>query len=76
MRCERALMLTIAEIYVCGVSTLWVKGILSKVGIEGISSLQVSRAAKEMDGDFKRWRERPLGEARYLQLDARYVEDG
>ena len=72
MRCERALMLTIAEMYVRGVSTRRIKGLLAKMGIEGISSSQVSRAAKEMDVELERWRERPLGEARYLQLDARY----
>ena len=56
MRCERALMLTIAEMYVRGVSTRRFKGILGKMGIESVSSLHVSRAAKEMDEKLERWR--------------------
>lgn len=42
------------------------------MGIENVSSSQVSHAAKALDEELDRWRERPLGEARYLQLDARY----
>ena len=41
--------------------------------------MQVSRATKQLDEILQQWRERPLGEMRYLFLDARYEkvrEDG
>ncbi len=37
-----------------------------------VSSTQVSRAAAELDAVLAAWRERPLGEYRYVYLDARY----
>jgi len=37
-----------------------------------VSSSQVSRATAELDEHFKQWRERPLGEMAYLQVNARY----
>jgi putative transposase len=45
---------------------------LDKFGIDGLSCSQVSRASKRLDHDLEQWRERPLGEVRYLILDARY----
>ena len=72
IRCERALMGAVAEMYVRGVSTRRIGGLLKAMGIEGISPSQVSRAARALDEKLRRWRERPLGEVRYLQLDARY----
>ena len=72
IRCERALMAAIAEMYVRGVSTRRIGGLLKSMGVEGISPSQVSRAARALDEKLRRWRERPLGEVRYLQLDARY----
>ena len=71
-RSSRALMLAVAEMYVKGVSTRDVADILDKFGIDGISSSQVSRASKLLDHDLEQWRNRPLGEMRYLILDARY----
>ena len=71
-RSSRALMLAVAEMYVKGVSTRDVADILDKFGIDGLSSSQVSRASKLLDHDLEQWRERPLGEVRYLILDARY----
>ena len=71
-RASRALMLAVAEMYVKGVSTRDVADILDKFGIEGMSSSQVSRASKLLDDDLEQWRDRPLGEIRYLILDARY----
>jgi putative transposase len=71
LRSERALKLAVAEMYVQGVSTRNVAAITEKLcGLE-ISSTQVSRAACELDGVLKAWRERPLGECPYLFLDAR-----
>lgn len=40
-------------------------------GVE-ISAAQVSRASAQLDATLQEWRERPLGEIRYLYLDARY----
>jgi putative transposase len=71
-RSSRALMLAVAEMYVKGVSTRDVADILDKFGIDGISSSQVSRASKLLDHELEQWRNRPLGEMRYLILDARY----
>lgn len=71
-RSSRALMLAVAAMYVKGVSTRDVADILDKFGIDGLSSSQVSRASKLLDHDLEHWRNRPLGEVRYLILDARY----
>ena len=65
-------MLAVAEMYIKGVSTREVEAILRQFGIEGLSSTQVSRAAKQLDVELEQWRNRPLGEVRYLILDARY----
>jgi len=71
-RSERALKVAIAEMYVKGISTRRVTGVLEKMcGLE-ISSTQVSRAAKMLDEELDKWRNRPLGEYLYLILDAHY----
>ena len=72
LRSERALVTTLAEMYVQGVSTRKVKAITEELcGIE-ISAMQVSRAAAQLDEVLQQWRERPLGEIMYLYVDARY----
>lgn len=72
LRSERALVTTLAEMYVQGVSTRKVKAITEQLcGIE-ISAMQVSRAAAQLDEVLQQWRERPLGEITYLYVDARY----
>ena len=72
MRSERALVAALAEMYVKGVSTRKVKAITEELcGVE-ISAMQVSRATAELDAVLQEWRERPLGEIRYLFLDAIY----
>jgi len=72
LRSERALVATLAEMYVQGVSTRKVKAITEELcGIE-VSSMQVSRATAQLDGVLQEWRERPLGEITYLFVDARY----
>lgn len=72
MRSERALVIALAEMYVQGVSTRKVKAITEELcGVE-ITPMQVSRAAAKLDTVLQEWRERPLGEIRYLFLDARY----
>lgn len=72
LRSERALVTTLAEMYVQGVSTRKVKAITEQLcGVE-ISAMQVSRAAAQLDGVLQEWRERPLGEITYLYVDGRY----
>jgi transposase-like protein len=72
LRSERALAMTLAEMYVQGVSTRKVKAITEQLcGVE-ISAMQVSRATARLDGVLQEWRERALGEIPYLYLDARY----
>jgi putative transposase len=74
-RTERALTLTIAEMYFQGVSTRRVSAILSQLaGTLEISASQVSRAAAQLDEQLDLWRNRPLHEVAYpyLVLDARY----
>lgn len=72
LRSERALTITLAEMYVQGVSTRRVKTITEQLcGVE-ISATQVSRATAQLDEVLQEWRERPLGEISYLYVDARY----
>jgi transposase-like protein len=72
LRSERALTITLAEMYVQGVSTRRVKAITEQLcGVE-ISATQVSRATAQLDEVLQEWRERPLGKIVYLYLDARY----
>ena len=71
-RSERALKLSLAEMYVQGVSTRKVKAITEKLCGFEVTSAQVSRATAELDEHFKQWRERAIGAMPYLQVDARY----
>jgi transposase-like protein len=72
LRSERALTLALAEMYVQGVSTRKVAAITEQLcGVE-LSSMQVSRAAAQLDTVLEQWRSRPLGRCVYLYLDARY----
>lgn len=71
-RSERALKLAIAEMYVKGISTRRVTGVLEKMcGLE-ISSTQVSRVATLLDEELQIWRQRKLEAFPYLVLDAHY----
>jgi putative transposase len=72
LRSERALTLSLAEMYVQGVSTRKVTAIVEQLCGSAISSSQVSRAAGLLDEKLQAWRTRPLGEMAYLYLDARY----
>lgn len=71
-RASRAVMACIAEMYVKGVSTRDVQNVMTKLGLKSLSSSQVSRANALLDQELVAWRERPLGEVRYLVVDARY----
>jgi putative transposase len=68
----RAVMLAVAEMYIKGVSTRDAEAVMRAFGLESLSSSQVSRAAALLDGELEAWRNRPLGEIRYMTLDARY----
>ena len=72
LRSERALLLSIAEMYVQGVSTRRVKKIVEALCGMDVSSSQVSRAAAELDELLEAWRTRELGRYRYVILDAQY----
>ena len=72
LRSERALTMTLAEMYVQGVSTRKVKEITEQLCGFEISAEAVSRATAQLDAVLQEWRERPLSEIRYLYLDARY----
>jgi putative transposase len=73
LRSERALLLTLAEMYVQGVSTQKVARITEQLCGHAVSSSQVSRATAQLDESLKAWRERALGECPYLYLDALYI---
>jgi transposase-like protein len=74
-RSSRAVLLAVAEMYVKGVSTRDVEAVMAEFGIQSLSSTQVSRAAKLLDGELDAWRNRPLGAVRHLFLDARYEKE-
>lgn len=71
-RSEKALRLALAEMYVQGVSTAKVTKITEEMCGCEISSSEVSRVAAQLDEELEKWRNRPLGEIKYLIVDARY----
>jgi putative transposase len=71
-RSERALKLAVAEMYLQGVSTRKVTAVMEQLCGREVTSMQVSRAVAALDDELTKWRERPLGETPYVQLDARY----
>jgi len=72
LRSERALTLTLAEMYVTGVSTRKVARITEQLCGCAVSSTEVSRATAQLDPILEGWRNRTLGLIPYLFLDARY----
>jgi putative transposase len=62
----------LAEMYVQGTSTRKVNAIVVSLCGTEVSSQLVSKATAELDPHLESWRKRPLGEMRYLFLDARY----
>ena len=72
LRSEKALKVTIAEMYLQGVSTRKVTAVMQELCGLDVTSSQVSRAMAALDEELASWRERPLGEMPYLLLDARY----
>jgi len=72
IRSERALKVSLAEMYVQGVSTRKVAKITEELCGFAVSSQEVSRAAQLLDEELQSWRTRPLGCFPYVFLDARY----
>ena len=71
-RSEQALISVIQEAVVKGVSTRKIEAVLDELGIAGISAGQVSQLCTALDDKVRQFRERPLGEIRYLWVDAVY----
>jgi transposase-like protein len=72
-RSEKALVITIAEMYISGVSTRKVKRIMEDLCGTGISKSQVSDLVQKFDEPLQAWRNRRLIVGYiYLIFDARY----
>jgi len=72
-RSEKAFVAALAEMYVQGVSTRKVGGIVEQLCGHGISKSQVSELTKSLDVSLKAWRERILKkEYTYIIFDAIY----
>jgi putative transposase len=71
-RAEKALASVVMQAYVEGVSTRRVDDVAQAMGIEGISSSQVSRICKDLDEIVEQWRTRPLdaGPYPFMWIDA------
>jgi len=72
-RSEKALTLTLVEMYLQGVSTRKVGNIVEELCGHKISKSQVSELTKKLDGDLEAWRRRPLTkDYAYIIVDALY----
>jgi putative transposase len=71
-RSEQALISVIQEAVVQGVSTRKIEVVLEQFGIAGVSAGQVSQLCAELDEKVLQFRERSLGESRYVWVDALY----
>lgn len=71
-RSERALMASMAEMYVQGVSTRKVTKILTELcGLE-VSSSQISNVTASLDKGISEWKNQAIGSIAYLYVDAHY----
>ena len=74
-RAERALVATVREAYVQGVSTRRVDELVKALGLDGISKSQVSVLCQELDTEVERFRTRKLeGTYPYVWVDATFVK--
>ncbi len=72
-RSEKALALSIMEMYVQGVSARKVAAITETLCGRSFSSQQVSKLAKGLDEKVTEWKNRPIeGEYPYIVVDPRY----
>ena len=69
-RSEQALISVIQEAVVKGVSTRKIEAVLEELSVAGISAGQVSQLCVALDDKVRQFREQPLGEIRYLWVDA------
>lgn len=75
-RCDKALLISILEMVVNGVSTRKVTNIIEDMCGESVSKAMVSNLMKKLDPVIKEWAERPLGlmHFRYIYADAMYIK--
>lgn len=74
-RVDRAVAAAVSEMYASGVSTRRVERVARKMGVDGLSSPQVSRICARLDAEVSGLRGREFGEPMpYLFLDATYVK--
>jgi putative transposase len=71
-RSEQAIISVIQEAVVKGVSTRKIESVLEGLGIAGVSAGQVSQLCAALDEKVRKFREGPLGEIRYVWVDALY----
>lgn len=72
---DRALNLTIAEMYLQGVSTRKVAKVMQEIcGGNGVSASYVSQCTTQLDALFEKWRTRQLPPIAHLFLDATYTK--
>jgi transposase-like protein len=71
-RSEQAIISVIQEAVVKGVSTRKIEAVLEELGIAGVSAGQVSQLCAALDEKVRKFREGPLGEIRYMWVDALY----
>jgi transposase-like protein len=72
-RSEQALLLTLQQMYLQGVSTRKVHEVTETLCEAGFSATLVSELTQKLDTQLQAWRERPLTQAYpYLVVDARY----
>lgn len=71
-RSEQALISVMQEAVVQGVSTRKIEAVLGELGIAGVSAGQVSQLCSALEEKVRQFRERRLGECRYLWVDAVY----
>jgi transposase-like protein len=71
-RSEQAIISVIQEAVVKGVSTRKIEAVLEELGIAGVSAGQVSQLCAALDEKVRKFREGPLGEIRYMWVDAIY----
>ena len=76
-RSETALILTMAEMVVSGVSTRKVSHVMEVLCEKSFSKSTVSEACKQLDEEVDRFRNRPIEPDRYpfLMMDATYFKD-
>lgn len=75
-RCDQALLLSMTEMFVNGVSTRKVTNIVNQLCGESVSKSMVSDLTKKLDPVVKEWANRPLNvyHYRYLYADAMYIK--